>query len=783
MNLKTILQNVVFLIAFAVLGIAFNFHETSFLEPSGLHLWRQADCLSFTIKYMEGNSFWEPELHNQLAMQSTEGYSVGEFPVVYYVIGKVWSFTGKRIVLYRLFMLGFFFLGLWALFRTFIQLGFHWLVSLPASLLLLASPFFVYYANGFLPNSIAISLVFIAWFFTVRYGRQKRFYFFILACVFFTLGALLKITAAISFIALTGALVLYALFLRKRKVDYLMAFMNRKVWVTLLLSVAAIIGWYMYARYYNDLHQGYFTFNYASPLWEMSNEQIDHVLREIELLWLDQIVAPDLLTFLEISLLISVAFFLKIPLALRLLLPLLVIGIASYGALWFKLLEPHDYYWTDAMILVPFFACSLMYMIRAFRFPIDVFITGIILFYTAYTGINYSIEKVEERFYGWWQSIDEVSRPLTGITNYLDSIGVSPEASVISYPDKSYNSSLYFIRRNGWTEINDLSSADALLDKVNKGADYLVLSKEGGRAIPPYFTIPSQKKIGAYGEVEIYKLSPGFLYDFEVAAGAPQWLVDHRVDSVALTGTYSLGSAGEEFIAETELKSLRPGSRVEVTVWVKTSGKNFSIPVIQSLEGKLAYQQERFIIKNHKGWQLMKQELVITEDIAQKGVKVFLWNPAGVPVNYDDFQARVFTPENGFTLNFEQEKDAPAWTWGKTSDSVAFSGNYALNITPEDAYTGETKLTTLTAGTHVKAQVWVYGINKPEAIPVIQSIEAGLAFKQEWISLEKKGNWHLMQQELILDAAMAQEGIKVFLWNPAHRSILLDDFSVEVIKP
>ncbi len=646
MKRKVLIHNLTFLLSFTLLGIGFNFHETSFLEPSGLHLWRQADCLSFTLNYQDGNALWQPELHNQLAQQGTAGYSVGEFPIVYFLVGNIWKLTGKKIWIFRLLALGIFFLGLWSLFRAFYKLGFHWLLSLMAPLLLLAFPFFVYYSNGFLPNTLAISFVFMAWLNIVRYGIGGKFHWFIVACALFVLGALLKVTAAISFIALMASLTFYFLFKKRERPTYLQPFLRPGVVIALLVSLLTIGAWYLAARYYNDMNKGYFTFNYASPIWQMSGAEIYHVLQEIRQKWLAQIIAPPLIAFLCLCFIAIVLFFRKLPLALKLLLPFLVLGVASYALLWFDLLEPHDYYWTDGMILAPFFTLGFMYLLREkLQKPIAQYLTAAIFLLAGFTGISYSLERTEERFYGYWQSLDHISRSLEGIDSYLDSLGVSREAKVISYPDQSYNSSLYFIDRSGWTGMNHLSVTDEVLDKVNKGARYLVLNLPDEAPEPPAFRVLDKKRIGTYRNVRVFRIKPGFYYDFEVSDGLPRWMQYHQTDSVPFEGTYALASRGKEFLGETFLQSLKPGSRVEATVWVRSGSSKAALPVIQSVEEKLAYRQNWTDVERRGDWILMKQELLISPEIAREGVKVFLWNPGRhQKVVYDNYKVKVYEP-------------------------------------------------------------------------------------------------------------------------------------------
>ena len=70
--------------------------------PRNMHTWRQADCVSLTYLYYEGNDFLEPEMHLQLGDDYTSGKSAGELPILYYAVGQIWKLTGPSYLVYRL---------------------------------------------------------------------------------------------------------------------------------------------------------------------------------------------------------------------------------------------------------------------------------------------------------------------------------------------------------------------------------------------------------------------------------------------------------------------------------------------------------------------------------------------------------------------------------------------------------------------------------------------------------------------------------------------------------
>src|SRR5687768_15134922 len=90
-----------FLLVFLIFA---GFYYDSVLEKGPLndHLWRQTDCLSMTRYYARGADFFEPEVNIQLGDKYTTGKTAGEFPILYYSIGKLWKVSGESYFTYRL---------------------------------------------------------------------------------------------------------------------------------------------------------------------------------------------------------------------------------------------------------------------------------------------------------------------------------------------------------------------------------------------------------------------------------------------------------------------------------------------------------------------------------------------------------------------------------------------------------------------------------------------------------------------------------------------------------
>ena len=149
-----------------------SYPEILTLNPNGDHIWRQTDGLAIAHEYyINQNSFWEPSMLNQL---HSEGKAVGEFPILYFSVSKLYNIFGQSDTVYRLFCWMLCFIGYFALFRliTNVLKDFFWGILI--TLLTFSSPILIYYGISFLPDPIALSFLFIAWYFLQQFSVSKK---------------------------------------------------------------------------------------------------------------------------------------------------------------------------------------------------------------------------------------------------------------------------------------------------------------------------------------------------------------------------------------------------------------------------------------------------------------------------------------------------------------------------------------------------------------------------------------------------------------------------------
>ncbi len=514
--------NVLFILAFLLISLAYNYIHIFQLGPRSLHIWRQSDCLSITLNYYQhGMNFFEPEIHNLIADDNTSGKTIGEFPLLYYSVAGLWKLFGVHEWIFRFVGLLFVFWGLFSLFKTtncFLKDTF-WALWIP--LILFTSPVFADYGVSFLTNVPAFSLVLVAFRYVQLYYEKNKISLLYFAMLFFALAGLLKTSSLISFFFLVVVFFGERIpWFNKGKV-YL--FKRATVLIPMFLVLFLVFAWYYYAEWFNGIHNGHYTFNHLWPIWELSKEKIHEYFVTIGKLTVH-------LVFNVYTLVLFLIMFLTILITPRKNIGffyfgsiILLGGSLLYSLFWFQALNFHDYYYIDLLFLLIFIPFSFLVFLKnnyekfLHSIVVKVIFAVILIFNVYYTsemlelryfpkeGKAYSVIPAEPILLFRWidGNFSRKYKALDEIKPYFEKIGIKQDDRVISVPDGSFNVTLYLMNQAGWTEYG--------MDKANlqryiaRGAKYLVINDTtitDQDYLKPYLS----NKIGTYKNVEIFKL-------------------------------------------------------------------------------------------------------------------------------------------------------------------------------------------------------------------------------------------------------------------------------------
>lgn len=514
-----------FLIA---LFFLYGFNTIIMEGPYGMHIWRQADCISIADNYLNnGLNFWEPEIHNYISDEGTSGKTAGEFPILYYLIAIVWELFGKSEGLFRLIVLainvtGFFYL--FKLLKSFFENKF-WAFCI--TLCFFSCPILLFYGSGFLTNVPAFSLALIGWYNFHRYYKEQKMLYLYISVLFFVVAGLLKITAFISAVAIFGLL----------GIELILSFFKRKpqvfqsIYKSLIpfgIAFILLVLWYkFFIDHYTNLHSGKYTFNDFWPIWEMTPEKISEAWNFFLDISSFQFLNPLLWIIFFIGVVVSLFGFKKIGVGYSLIFLAILTGTILYILCWFNSLLYHDYYLIN-LIILPLVAISglVLFVKRKWSNWFDSnqakWVIGLVtVFSIAYGANNMRLRYSDKMTY--WKGFSEVfntefevgfwyyeahnrnGNPVRNIEGYLEGIGVLENDLVICASDPSFCVELYLMNRKGWTNMNIENNPERMKKFIEKGAKYLVITKPNDiekEHLKPFV----HTRIGQFNDVSIYKL-------------------------------------------------------------------------------------------------------------------------------------------------------------------------------------------------------------------------------------------------------------------------------------
>lgn len=642
----------------------YDYHNKLSLAPQSVHHWRQSDCASITYNfYNQDLPFWKPKI---MGLVSDSGRSAlnltSEVPLYYWGVAQLYKVFGPHESILRGINAAIFVTGI----VTFIY--FLWLYSgsllwsIMAGLLLFSSPVLVYYGNNYLSNAPAFGLALMALGMLMNFFRTERQKYWWLATIFFLLAGSLKITGLFLFLALVGSALLFRKSFRQIKASMLIT--------ALLVVILPLFSWLLFARFTNHAHHTVYFSTTVFPLWELSADDISYILAEIKKLWLRDYAHWSLLSFYAFLILLI---FLRPGLfsfRWRIILILLIVGLAAFSLLQFYTFMQHDYYVINMYILPAVAMVAFSSITRKnpkiltsafFLVPV----VSLLLF-----NIHYAAGRHDFRYSGFHNDVKaEFAVLYDNMNQWLAHQGVYEEDTVIFIADASHTS-LYLMRRFGWTT-HKMAFKDTSLDlyfnrdsagvatSVSNGASFLVINNWYDLYSTRSYLLPfTNHLVAKKGDLMVFDLK-----DTARNFSLPERQLDRVIlmepdssNSVFKTGEIvNLTDAptgnkairvweSEVFNFSVDIDELKPGSLVQYELWIKADPGRKLVPVISSIEPGMLFLEKPVSIEETNDWRLLRQEYLVREAVAEKGIKCFFWNPENTEAWVDAITIRIYDP-------------------------------------------------------------------------------------------------------------------------------------------
>ena len=516
------------LLIIIALMLLYRYDDIMKMRPNGIHQWRQSDCLSLTLNYYnENNSLFKPEMHNQIGDGGKSGFTGGEFPILYFVVGKIWRLLGYHEFIYRLILILSSLIALILLFNLLndILQSFSW--SLFITVLLFTSPIYVYYTNNFLTDLPALNLCIMGWYFSYKYFiKNQNILYYIISLMLFLLAGLLKITSLISLAAFLCIFIMDISSIGNLNLD-LKKHYKKIIWGVLFIF-AGVAFWFYYAKLFNEQHGAKYTFNSIYPIWGADKNEMTHIFHDFRKFTIIQFLNISSLYLFFISI-VFLIFKRKFHPFFYFMTICLLAGTIIYLILWYRLIGNHDYYLINLLIVPLFVFTGVLYVLKnnyynlfsSFKLKIFLFFFLLYNIFAAYNNISMRYWRLAENLkisqlhltstsfeIGCWKYGKDHNDylPFETISDFNKKIGIHKNDKVICIPDNSINITLALMNQKGWvTYGNEFNDTSIFNKRINQGAKYLFIRDSSlykNDYLKPYIG----KKIGTYMNVDIYDL-------------------------------------------------------------------------------------------------------------------------------------------------------------------------------------------------------------------------------------------------------------------------------------
>ena len=492
-------HNYLFLILLITLYYILDFQTILFLPPQGIHFIRQTDCLSFASNYFKnGFHFFQPQVFN---LQSTDGKAACEFPILYYIAASLYQIFGEKEYILRLITVIISSAGFYYLFKLLNTLLKDLVYAIAFSFLFISSTVLLYYTNNFLPDSSALGLTFIGWYFMFDFinNREKR-NSLIVGYVFFTIASLLKVTYFTNPIAAILSIVAYDLSFDRAFKKIIRA--NATPIILFFSSFVIILCWNLYVIQYNDRNHDTYFLIHSTPIWRLSIVQITQVWDLITNYWYSKYYYQSTFHLFFIIIVTGALFFKRMERILLITSTLSLIGATLYFLLFFAQFSDHDYYFIAIIPAIIFLVTSTFISLRnRFTRLINNYITKLLVITICILSLNYAREKLIQRYANANDIYSSIGFKLTGMRVYLDSLEVPQNAKFVILTDQTMNGGLYFINRPGWVVKDESEVSLKVIEKyINQDLDFMIVTDS--ITLNPKFKC---KKIGEKNGNLIYK--------------------------------------------------------------------------------------------------------------------------------------------------------------------------------------------------------------------------------------------------------------------------------------
>ncbi len=505
---KSKIYNILFFVSLFFICFYFDFFIILKSDFQSQHVWRQTDSASQALNYYQRNmNFFQPEVHNLI---DGDSHTLAEFPITYYLSAILMQFFGPQNWTIRIVNLAFFLIGVFYFFKLNLKICDNFLLALFSSLCLFCCPVVVFYASSSVPNSAALGMIFVAGWFFYCFQDTQKINFLWKSMLLFSIAGMIKPTLLVTYFALLGVWMYDVL--HKKQEDRAVFKQPISQLIPLSLVIFCLLIWRIYVYWYVTKHHSEtFFLSHVMPIWDMNSDDITATWRWMKNFWV-KISFGRLLMQLFLGVFIATIFyFRRFPKWLYAFWLLTLLGSIGIACLFFQQFSIHDYYAID---FYPLFAVALMALAAVFSILKNNVTKNLIIIFLGFIlfqNILHSKADLSDR-YNYVKPYDHEKNSSffkqKELQLFLDSLHIDKKDFIVSIPDFSPNTNLYFLNRKGLTNYNFVYiklEAEKISDVLQRNnCKYLIVSNINSQIVKPFAYLMTDDKLRGVFDNSIY---------------------------------------------------------------------------------------------------------------------------------------------------------------------------------------------------------------------------------------------------------------------------------------
>ena len=428
--------------------------------PAYIHAWAQADWYSIALGFHNnGFDFFHPEtfIYNKQfpgwwAFDCGDTVTSVDLPIHTYIVALLMSLFGTTAPwVFRGWTLLCSLAGTWFLYLLCRRLTQSNIKSLAVVVVYMTTPVYAYYMANFLPSTPSMALVLAGMWAYVCHRQEGRQWQWHLAVALLALAALMRTSQLVVLVAVCGFEMLCLL----RREDRI-----RLKWLSVIVAFAAIAAYYLWNQHLIKLHGTLFLNSLMPPKnWD----DVDFITGYIQLYWKWKYFSQLQHWIIAIALAAALVFTIwravskkkqtgaDAKLSLWWLAAIWWLGETCFFVAMMRQYVDHDYYFLDSLFLPSIFLFVLALKalpevkgdLVALLCTATLVTLGCIMYNNAHHN-NRGRCQSDDRAYQCYENYKDSDR-------WLDSIGVSRDARLLSIYSYPQNTPFILMGRKGYT--------------------------------------------------------------------------------------------------------------------------------------------------------------------------------------------------------------------------------------------------------------------------------------------------------------------------------------------